>query len=72
MQLADPGDWCTISWAAERIGCSTRTVRRLISAGTLRSFYPRKGTFEKDPQVMLSVADVERHATARLVVAGRA
>lgn len=71
MQFADPGDWCTISWAAERIGCSTRTVRRLLDAKTLSSFYPRKGRYEKYSQVMLSVTEVERHATARLVVAGR-
>lgn len=71
MVLANPLDWCSVGWAAERIGCSERTVNRLVASGVLRRHFPRKGRKEdRDRGGMLYVADVERYADARLVLAG--
>lgn len=71
MVLPDVRDWCTIDWAAERIGCHKRTILRLLAEGTLGRYSPRTGKGHRGP-VLLHSAEVERYAIAKSVVAGRA
>ena len=71
MVLPDVRDWCTIDWAAERIGCHKRTIIRLMAEGTLGRYSPRVACGHRGP-VLLASAEVERYALARDVVAGRA
>lgn len=67
--MANPADWCTLSWAAERCGLHERQVRRLIEEGVLHKFYPRKGRKETARWgAMLHVAQVERYAEARKTI----
>jgi hypothetical protein len=71
--LADPNDWCTVGWAAEKLVLTERQVRRMVAEGLLRKYYPRRAKSESGRWAgMLYVAEVERHAQAREVVAGRA
>lgn len=71
MALANPLDWCTVRWAADKLSVDERTVRRMLSSGVLRRHYPRKSRTE-DPNhaVMIYVADVERVCEARRVMSG--
>lgn len=71
LALPNPEDWCTVGWAADKIGVSKRTVQRLMEAGALNTFYPRRGRFDRAPDPLLCVAEVERYVAARLVLAGR-
>lgn len=69
LKMPDPSDWCSIGWAAWRIGCDERTVRRLIHDNRLRGFRPRVAPNESlQRKVMLHVAEVERFAVARRLV----
>jgi hypothetical protein len=73
LALANPSDWCSIAWAASRIVCDERTVRRLVDDGKLRAHYPRLAPGESSRhKMMLYVVEVERFAEARALVAGRA
>lgn len=74
MTLADPTDWCTIAYAAERIGVSQRQVRRFIAAGSLTGYRPRVGKAESGRRhILLGAAAVDVFATAhKLATAHRA
>ncbi len=65
MTFADPGDWCTLAYAAETIGVSLRTVARAIADGKLSARRPRVGSRETNRRhVMLYVSEVEEFAAA--------
>lgn len=73
MKISDPGDWCTVAYAAERIDVSQRTVRRLIITGTLRGYQVRHGSRETGRRhLILSVAEVLEFERARKLVKARA
>jgi hypothetical protein len=65
-QLAMPNaaDFCTLSWAANTIGVSRKTIERMIEADILHVQKPRSMNFERDPQLLL-VIEVEEVAEAR-------
>lgn len=70
--MANPREWCSISWAAQTIGIDERSVRRLIEENRLHGFTPRLGAGESDRhKTMLHVPEVQRYAEARAVVSGR-
>lgn len=74
-QLAMPTgyDMCTMSWAAERIGVSRRTVGRLVADGTLASVRPRAGSRESSRNWnMLWTSQVQEYAAAYKLTKGRA
>lgn len=64
-------EFCTIAWAAERLGLSVRQVGRYVVDGTLSGVTPLTGSREsKRHKRMIRVNDVERLRDAR-VVTGR-
>ena len=67
MAMANPSDWCTIGWAARKLGVSERSVRRYIDEGRLNAYEPRKLGGET-PQRMLMVSQIEEHVAARRVL----
>lgn len=71
MMLANPNDWCTAAYAAEKIGVSLRTVYRLIKEGRLRAYVPRKGSRETGRRhTLLALEEVTTFATAHKLVNG--
>lgn len=73
MKFADPTDWGTIAWAAERIGVSQRSVRRFVATGQLNAKRPRIGALETGRRhVLLYVFEVEVFADAYKLVGTRA
>lgn len=73
LKLADPGDWCTVAYAAERIDVSQRTIRRMIITGALRGYQVRHGSRETGRRhVILAVAEVLEFERARKLVKARA
>lgn len=72
LAFANSRDFCTIHYAAERIGVSHRTVRRLVADGTLKRMQPLLGQRETEYQhVILLVSEVEEYAAARKRVMAR-
>jgi excisionase family DNA binding protein len=57
--------WLTLGAAADLLGCSTRTVRRLIGKRRLDAFEPVKGADEKTAPLLLFRPQVEVVAEAR-------
>lgn len=74
LALANPADFGTIRWAAEKIGCSERWVRDMIKAGTLQPAQPRMALNESGRRHgLVFVAEVETYAAAyKLTHRGRA
>lgn len=68
LQLAapDPSDFCTVAYAAEKIGCSQRYVRELCkTGGPLTSAKPRCGSRESGrSHTLLYVTAVDEFAAA--------
>jgi excisionase family DNA binding protein len=48
LPLPNPSDWMTIDAAAELLGCSRRTVTRLMDSGALNGYQPARGKTETD------------------------
>lgn len=73
MQLPDASDFCTVAYAAEKIGISMRQVRRLcMPGGQLRAVRPRTGSRESGRyRSLILVADVEAFAAAHRLVNNR-
>lgn len=71
LSFAAAADWGTIAWAAETIGVSQRTVRRLIDAGTITGQNARKGSRETGRRhTIVSVDEVLRYRDAKRIVDG--
>jgi hypothetical protein len=69
LQLQDPTDWCTLAYAAEKIGCSQRTVRRATIDGRLIAYRPRVGSRESGRRhLILYTEQVHAFATAYKLV----
>lgn len=71
MSLSSPDDFCTVAWAAEKIGISQRGVYRLFSeaGGPLSVVRPRVGSRETGRRhTMLYVAQVQEYAIAHRLV----
>jgi excisionase family DNA binding protein len=69
MHLADSAEWCTVTYAAQMLGLSVRTVTRLIASERLPAYLPMLGTGEDDRhKTMLRVADVRRYRSALDVI----
>lgn len=69
--FGSPADFCTVAWAAEKIGISMRGVTRLFASagGPLAVVRPRVGSRESGrAHQMLYVAQVEEYATAYRLV----
>lgn len=64
LHLPNPGDWLTRYAAADRLGVDTRTVDRLVAAGTLTAYHPRTRPDTRCP-VMFWAPEVEEVARAR-------
>jgi excisionase family DNA binding protein len=65
LAFADPADWCTIAYAADRIGVSERTVRRMIAERKLNGRRPRVGPRESGARhMLLYVSEVAEVAEA--------
>lgn len=59
------GDWCTMGYAAEKIGVSLREVGRLIKDGRLDGQRPRVSSQESGRhKTILSTAQVHEYAWA--------
>lgn len=69
MRFAAPSDFCTVAWAAEKIGVSQRQVRYLIRDGKLFGAGPRTGKTETGRRhTMLYVDQVTEYAAAYRLV----
>lgn len=66
--MAKLTEYCTIAYAAERLGLSVRQVGRYVLDGTLTGITPLTGSRESQRHKrMVRVADVERLKLARSV-----
>jgi excisionase family DNA binding protein len=65
LPLPNPGDWMTTAGAAFLLGCSRRTIARLIDRGVLTAYRPL-GALDEDRPIMLWRAEVNTVLDARL------
>jgi hypothetical protein len=74
MKLPDASDFCTVAYAAEKIGMSMRQVRRLCApGGPIRAVRPRTGSRESGRYRSLLLVDVgDQYAAAHRLVNTRA
>lgn len=73
MAAPDPTDFCTVAYAAEKIGISQRHVRRLCTADVLPSAKPRCGAQESGRRhLLLYVSAVDEFALAYKLTRNRA
>lgn len=64
LPLPNPGDWITITGAADLLGCSRRTVGRMVAGGQLHAYPPRHGLLEQ-PLLLLWYPEVQEVLAAR-------
>jgi hypothetical protein len=74
MMIPDAQDFCTVAYAAEKIGMSMRQVRRLcLPGGPIRAVRPRTGSRESGRyRSLLLVQDVDAYAAAHRLTNQRA
>lgn len=70
LPLPNPGDWMTRQAAANALGCSTRSVERMVADGVLHGYQPIAGKREKRVTMILWAPEVDDLAKARRRVAG--
>ena len=70
LELPDARQFMTRAGAAHRLGCSERTVTRMVGEGKLHPQYPIGGPGERRP-ILFALSEIDQMAQARALVKGQ-